>query len=260
MKSNCMQKTTEQTSNYRHLEKMSTAELLQNMNNEDKTVPHAIEKVLPVIEKLVDEIADRMLTGGRLFYIGAGTSGRLGIVDASECPPTFGVEQGLVIGLIAGGDAAPTEAAINGWVADAGTRAERVLVGAATAATIVVGRHHGPFRLEHDHERHRPSPHHIPDPHCRRGTSRGRGCQRPGRLRRARERTSRFSVPPPRRGRQHAPVRERLRRRRGHPLPRRARHPGPRRRRGHHPAGGRRRLSAARRLPGPGVHALRRRP
>jgi len=106
MKSNCMQKTTEQTSNYRHLEKMSTAELLQNMNNEDKTVPHAIEKVLPVIEKLVDEIADRMLTGGRLFYIGAGTSGRLGIVDASECPPTFGVEQGLVIGLIAGGDAA----------------------------------------------------------------------------------------------------------------------------------------------------------
>ncbi len=101
-----MQKTTEQTSHYRHLEKMSTAELLQNINKEDKTVPHAIEKVLPVIEKLVDEIADRMLTGGRLFYIGAGTSGRLGIVDASECPPTFGVEQGLVIGLIAGGDAA----------------------------------------------------------------------------------------------------------------------------------------------------------
>lgn len=101
-----MQKTTEQTSHYRHLEKMSTAELLQNINKEDKTVPHAIEKVLPVIEKLVDEIADRMLTGGRLFYVGAGTSGRLGIVDASECPPTFGVEQGLVIGLIAGGDAA----------------------------------------------------------------------------------------------------------------------------------------------------------
>ena len=101
-----MQKTTEQTSHYRHLEKMSTAELLQNINKEDKTVPHAIEKVLPVIEKLVDEIADRMLTGGRLFYIGAGTSGRLGIVDASECPPTFGVEPGLVIGLIAGGDAA----------------------------------------------------------------------------------------------------------------------------------------------------------
>lgn len=101
-----MQKTTEQTSNYRHLEKMSTGELLSNINTEDKLVPLAIEKVIPTMEKLIDEIADRMLSGGRLFYIGAGTSGRLGIVDASECPPTFGVPQGLVIGLIAGGDAA----------------------------------------------------------------------------------------------------------------------------------------------------------
>ncbi|HRF77936.1 MAG TPA: N-acetylmuramic acid 6-phosphate etherase [Chitinophagales bacterium] len=101
-----MQKTTEQTSNYRHLEKMSTSELLSNINTEDKLVPLAIEKVIPTMEKLIDEIADRMLSGGRLFYIGAGTSGRLGIVDASECPPTFGVPQGLVIGLIAGGDAA----------------------------------------------------------------------------------------------------------------------------------------------------------
>lgn len=101
-----MQKTTEQTSHYRHLEKMSTGELLSNINTEDKLVPLAIEKVIPIMEKLIDEIADRMLSGGRLFYIGAGTSGRLGIVDASECPPTFGVPQGMVIGLIAGGDAA----------------------------------------------------------------------------------------------------------------------------------------------------------
>lgn len=101
-----MQKITEQTSNYDHLEKMTTAEILHSMNEEDKTVPLAIEKVIPNIEKLVDIIADKMLSGGRLFYLGAGTSGRLGVVDASECPPTFGVEQGLVIGLIAGGDAA----------------------------------------------------------------------------------------------------------------------------------------------------------
>lgn len=101
-----MQKITEQSSNYDHLEKMNTTEILQNMNAEDKTVPFAIEKVIPNIEKLVDAISDKMLSGGRLFYLGAGTSGRLGVVDASECPPTFGVEQGLVIGLIAGGDAA----------------------------------------------------------------------------------------------------------------------------------------------------------
>ena len=105
-----MQKITEQTSHYDHLEKMTTAEILHNMNEEDKTVPLAIEKVIPNIEKLVDIIADKMLSGGRLFYLGAGTSGRLGVVDASECPPTFGVEQGLVIGLIAGGDAANRKA------------------------------------------------------------------------------------------------------------------------------------------------------
>ncbi len=101
-----MQKITEQTSLYDHLEKMTTAEILYNMNSEDKTVPLAIEKVITNIEKLVDDIVDKMVSGGRLFYMGAGTSGRLGVVDASECPPTFGVEQGLVIGLIAGGDAA----------------------------------------------------------------------------------------------------------------------------------------------------------
>ncbi len=101
-----MQKTTEAESKYRHLENMSTSEILRSMNAEDKTVPLAIEKALPQIEKLADEIADKLLSGGRLFYIGAGTSGRLGIVDASECPPTFGVEQGLVVGIIAGGDSA----------------------------------------------------------------------------------------------------------------------------------------------------------
>ena len=103
-------KVTEQTSTYRHLEKMSVQELLMNINNEDKMVPHAVEKAIPQIEKLVAAIADKMLAGGRLFYIGAGTSGRLGIVDASECPPSFGVPYGLVIGLIAGGDKAITQA------------------------------------------------------------------------------------------------------------------------------------------------------
>ena len=97
-------KHTEQPSAYRHLEKMSVDELLININKEDKTVAKVLERAIPQIAQLVNEIVDRMLSGGRLFYIGAGTSGRLGIVDASECPPTFGVEQGLVIGLIAGGD------------------------------------------------------------------------------------------------------------------------------------------------------------
>lgn len=101
-----MEKTTEADSYYNNLESMSVLELLQNMNKEDKTVPMAVEKVIPAIEKLVDVIVDRMKKGGRLFYTGAGTSGRLGIVDASECPPTYGIEHGRVIGLIAGGDAA----------------------------------------------------------------------------------------------------------------------------------------------------------
>lgn len=99
-------KTTEQSSKYNHLEKMSVNELLTNINKEDKTVPNAVEKVIPAIEKLVEEVVQKMKLGGRLFYIGAGTSGRLGIVDASECPPTFGVPHDWVIGLIAGGDQA----------------------------------------------------------------------------------------------------------------------------------------------------------
>lgn len=97
---------TESSSGYTDLEKKSVKEILENINTEDKTVPLAIEKVIPQIEVLVNNIVDRMLAGGRLFYIGAGTSGRLGIVDASECPPTYGVPHGLVIGIIAGGDGA----------------------------------------------------------------------------------------------------------------------------------------------------------
>lgn len=98
-------KTTESESHYHDLEKMSTADLLSGINNEDKKVAPAVEKTIPGIAALVDEIVARMQKGGRLFYMGAGTSGRLGIVDASECPPTFGVPHGWVIGLIAGGDA-----------------------------------------------------------------------------------------------------------------------------------------------------------
>ncbi|HET6995119.1 MAG TPA: N-acetylmuramic acid 6-phosphate etherase [Chitinophagaceae bacterium] len=103
-------KITEQASNYRHLEKMPIGELLANINKEDQIVPGAVEKAIPQIEKLVEVISDKMLMGGRLFYIGAGTSGRLGIVDASECPPTYGVPKGLVIGIIAGGEKAITSA------------------------------------------------------------------------------------------------------------------------------------------------------
>ncbi len=99
-------KTTEQDSNYNHLEKMTVSELLSNINNEDKTVPLAVGKALPQIEKLTLQIVNKLKKGGRLFYIGAGTSGRIGILDASECPPTFGVPHELVVGLIAGGDIA----------------------------------------------------------------------------------------------------------------------------------------------------------
>ncbi|MDG1245063.1 MAG: N-acetylmuramic acid 6-phosphate etherase [Polaribacter sp.] len=99
-------KTTEQDSNYNHLEDMSVSEILNHINNEDKTVPLAIEKSLPQIEDLTEQIVLNLKKNGRIFYIGAGTSGRLGILDASECPPTFGVPQELVIGLIAGGDTA----------------------------------------------------------------------------------------------------------------------------------------------------------
>lgn len=106
-------KTTEQSSKYEHLEKMSVQELLTNINNEDKTVPHAVEKALPQIEALVTQTVANLKLGGRIFYIGAGTSGRLGVVDASECPPTFGVPFDLVNGIIAGGDTAIRRAVEN---------------------------------------------------------------------------------------------------------------------------------------------------
>src|SRR5262245_34536025 len=101
-----MERITEQPSAYDHLERMSTGEILRSINTEDRRVPEAVAQVIPAIERLVDAVVPRMQRGGRLFYLGAGTSGRLGIVDASECPPTFGVPHGLVVGLIAGGDAA----------------------------------------------------------------------------------------------------------------------------------------------------------
>jgi len=117
------ERITEKSSLYRHLEKMSVKEVLTHINEEDQTVPLIIAKTIPQIEKLVEVIADKMLMGGRLFYIGAGTSGRLGIVDASECPPTYGVPPGLVIGIIAGGEQAITKAVENaedsweqGWI------------------------------------------------------------------------------------------------------------------------------------------------
>jgi N-acetylmuramic acid 6-phosphate etherase len=102
------EKITEQTSRYRHLDKMSIEEILIGINNEDKTVAYAVGRAIPQIEKLIEAAVDKMLGGGRLFYVGAGTSGRLGIVDASECPPTYGVPYGLVVGVIAGGEKAIT--------------------------------------------------------------------------------------------------------------------------------------------------------
>src|SRR6201996_8312567 len=115
-------KVTEEESPYHDLDKMSVKEILTNINQEDKTVPAAVEKVIPQIEKLVTVITDKMLAGGRLFYIGAGTSGRLGVLDASEIPPTYGMPFDLIIGIIAGGETAirkPVENAeddgMQGW-------------------------------------------------------------------------------------------------------------------------------------------------
>lgn len=99
-------KTTETDSHYNDLEKMSTQEILTNINREDQKVPQAVFQALPAIQAVVDQVVKKLEKGGRLFYIGAGTSGRLGVVDASECPPTFGVEDDVVIGIIAGGDSA----------------------------------------------------------------------------------------------------------------------------------------------------------
>lgn len=136
--------TTEQTSSYNDLEKMNTFELLSNMNTEDKTVPIIIEEAIPAIEKLVDVVYSKMKDGGRLFYIGAGTSGRLGVLDASECPPTYGVPDNLVIALIAGGDIALRKAVENaednfelGWkdLQKYNINKDDVLIGIAASGT-----------------------------------------------------------------------------------------------------------------------------
>ena len=99
-------KTTEQSSNYNNLERMAIGDVLRGINAEDATISQAIAAKIPSIEAFISALVERMKRGGRLFYIGAGTSGRLGILDASECPPTYGVPHDLVIGLIAGGDSA----------------------------------------------------------------------------------------------------------------------------------------------------------
>ncbi|MGL2967170.1 N-acetylmuramic acid 6-phosphate etherase [Flavobacterium sp. XGLA_31] len=137
-------KTTEQSSHYDGLEHMSVSDLLANINTEDKTVPLAVEKALPQIEALVTQVVDKMKLGGRLFYIGAGTSGRLGIVDASECPPTFGVPFDLVNGIIAGGDKAIRRAVENAeddrlqaWIdlQEHGITEKDVVIGIAASGT-----------------------------------------------------------------------------------------------------------------------------
>ncbi len=101
-----METITERESHYKNLEQLSVLEILESINKEDQTVPLAVKKALPQIEQLATVTASKMRDGGRLFYIGAGTSGRLGVVDASECPPTFGVPFDMVVGIIAGGDGA----------------------------------------------------------------------------------------------------------------------------------------------------------
>lgn len=143
-------KITEQSSRYRHLEEMSIGEILTNINKEDQTVPAAVEKAIPQIKQLVGAITDKMLAGGRLFYIGAGTSGRLAVVDASECPPTYGVPYGLVVAVIAGGDKAITMAVENaeddaaqGWkdleAYDVNTRDVVVGIAASGTTPYVIG-------------------------------------------------------------------------------------------------------------------------
>src|SRR5665647_3304065 len=137
-------KITEQSSHYHHLEKMSVAEIISNINKEDFQVAGAVENALPEIEKLISVVSEKMIAGGRLFYIGAGTSGRLGILDASECPPTYGVPFDLVVGIMAGGDTAIRKAVEfaeddmeQAWIdiEDFGIQKEDVIVGIAASGT-----------------------------------------------------------------------------------------------------------------------------
>jgi N-acetylmuramic acid 6-phosphate etherase len=139
-----METTTEKESRYNNLEQMPVLEILQNISKEDQTVPQAVAKALPQIEKLATITAAKMKEGGRLFYIGAGTSGRLGVVDASECPPTFGVAFEMVVGIIAGGDSAIRKAvefaeddAEQAWIdlAEFNINDKDVLVGIAASGT-----------------------------------------------------------------------------------------------------------------------------
>ncbi|WP_041779198.1 N-acetylmuramic acid 6-phosphate etherase [Belliella baltica] len=136
--------TTESNSLYNNLEKLDIATLLMNINQEDHKVAVAVEKALPLIIALVEQIVPRMEQGGRLFYIGAGTSGRLGILDASECPPTFGVSYDRVIGIIAGGDKAIRKAVENAeddqnqaWkdICAYGFHASDIVIGIAASGT-----------------------------------------------------------------------------------------------------------------------------
>jgi N-acetylmuramic acid 6-phosphate etherase len=139
-----MKKTTESDSLYDHLESMEVGSILENINREDAKVSAAVHAVLPALETFIQDCFLRMKSGGRLFYLGAGTSGRLGIVDASECPPTFGVPHGLVIGIIAGGDAAIRKAVefaeddiTQGWIdlEKHGITAKDTLIGIAASGT-----------------------------------------------------------------------------------------------------------------------------
>lgn len=131
-------KITEQQSNYSNLDAMTTEEILEGINNEDRTVPEAVGTVIPEIGMLVDGVVSRMRQGGRLFYIGAGTSGRLGIVDASEIPPTFGAPSDLVMGLIAGGDGA-IRRAVEGAEDDPERGWKDILAFGPTPADTLVG-------------------------------------------------------------------------------------------------------------------------
>lgn len=139
-----MKKITETDSLYNDIDRMSMEEILTGMNEEDKSVPLAVEKIIPSITAFVEAALPLMKKGGRLFYLGAGTSGRLGVVDASECPPTFGVDQGVVVGLIAGGDQAIRVAVENaeddingGWrdLKQANISALDIVVGIAASGT-----------------------------------------------------------------------------------------------------------------------------
>lgn len=144
LKNNEQRSITESSSEFTHLDQMSTLEILMGINEEDRKVPRAVSKCIPQIEKLVGEIVDRMKRGGKMFYLGAGTSGRLGVLDASELPPTFGVPENVVIGLIAGGDTAlrhAVEAAEDdpekAWkeMVDAGAGKDDVVIGIAASGT-----------------------------------------------------------------------------------------------------------------------------